>query len=230
LIVLLFLSCQKSGPHFDDFFQRYEKAKWQQFPDWASSVGQSDYHSILIIPNEEKRTNDLVFCRSYLDSINFFDPEKLPASQATKWLDLKEQLTGNIHQLETDQSWKQDPSFYNVLGPVQHVLDAPQITLEKRLELLYKKMKAIPQYYQAAQDNLENPNKRLVDKAIMEHEKTFAFFQHTLSDSLKQSQLSASAKSRIRQRINQSKISIKNYIALCNSMRFEFDQLQRFQN
>ncbi|MEM9821338.1 MAG: DUF885 family protein, partial [Bacteroidota bacterium] len=199
----------------------------QQFPDWASSVGQAAYHQVLVLPSQEKRQQDLSFCQTYLDSFQLFDPEQLSNIEREQWQENKEQLQGYLQQIQGDQSWQQDPSFYNVLGPCQHVLNLPKTALENKLDWLYTKMQSIPQYYQIAQENLSHPNKRLVDKAMMEHEATFTFFHVTLRDSLQASQRPISAKNRFLEQLEQSQNSIKDYLAFCNSMRFEFDQLKR---
>lgn len=224
LFLCLFLvSCSGQTPSFPDFLERYETARWQQFPDWASSVGKSDFHSILVIPNEIKQQQDLAFCKKYLDSLAHFDFEKLPPTAQEQHVELQEQLNGYLQQLTKDKSYSNDPSLYNVLGAFQHVLNDTTLPLDQRLRMLFHKMKSIPAYYEAAMQNLKSPVQIKAQKAMKEHQATFLFFEQSLRDSLKQSTLSREEKKYFNRQSNRSKDLIKIYIAFCNSIHFEFE-------
>ncbi|MEM8907093.1 MAG: DUF885 family protein [Bacteroidota bacterium] len=218
-------ACQHREADFEQFWQRYQQARWVQFPDWASSAGQVEAHAILVIPSAAKRTSDRQFCQRYLDTLTQFDPQRLSPDWQSQYLALSEQLNGYLQQLDTAVNYASDPSYYNVKGSFQHVLQQIDLPLENKLRLLYTKMQSVPQYYETAKSNLQSPDRLTTQKAIHAHEATFQFFYHSLPDSLQVAQWSSQEQERFQRVLLQAQLAIKSYVAFCQSIEFEFAQL-----
>jgi len=83
---------QNQDAKFDAFKERFVESLWKQFPGWASGQGYHKYDSVLVIPNDASRNSDLVFCKSYMDSLKRFDINELSNNNKTDYHMIEDQL------------------------------------------------------------------------------------------------------------------------------------------
>jgi uncharacterized protein (DUF885 family) len=73
IIVIFFTTTvqaqNNANTSFDKFKERFVLALWKQSPGWASSQGFHTYDSVLVVPNNQSRKAELLFCQQYLDSL-----------------------------------------------------------------------------------------------------------------------------------------------------------------
>ena len=228
LLFTLFACKQKNEEvYFKSLIDRYTNARYLQFPDWASSVNHHEYDHILVIPSETKLADDLLFCQQYLDSLSLIKKEKLSLESQEDLLDHQEQLHGIIKHISNKTVFNSDPTFYNVQGPFRYLLQSQHAPLKHRLLIINKKMQSIPSYYRTAKNNLTKPKKEKITQAIDQHLNTFAFFQQTMRDSLFKAQLEKTERKKFIRNLNKAQDAIKDYVAFCNSVLFEFSNQDR---
>ncbi len=226
---LILFSCNQISEEtrFQSLTERYTEARYLQFPDWASSVNHHEYDHILVIPSETKLADDLLFCQQYLDSLSAIKKDQLSLESQESLLDHQEQLQAIIQQISKKNNFNSDATFYNVQGPFRYLLQSQHAPLKKRLFTINKKMQSIPSYYRTAKRNLTRPKQETIDQAIEEHLNTFAFFQQTMRDSLFSAKLDQTDRKKFLRNLNKSQDAIKDYVAFCNSIQFEFANQNR---
>ena len=197
---------------FQSFEDRFVLAFWKQNPGWASYVGFHDYDSLLVIPNEESRAAEMVFCSTYLDSLHMFDPAKLTKSERTDWMMIRNQLEATIWYSEVFKGFEWNPSSYNVGGAFGIMINGNYAPLDERLRAMSLKMEKLDAYYEAAKANIKNPTVQHTDLAIMQNTGALQVFDASLIDSVHASGLSDTEKENIFTNIELAKMAIQDYI------------------
>ena len=77
---------------FDSFKERFVLALWKQNPGWASSQGFHNYDSVLIVPSNDSRKSEMLFCKQYLDSLKKIDARKLSDNNKIDYKMIESQL------------------------------------------------------------------------------------------------------------------------------------------
>ena len=222
---LLVTACHsKNDEHeFDRLYLNYKKGMTELFPFWAAQNLNSFSDEPIPIPNEISRTDQLLFCTYYLDSLNQLNANQLSATQQKTLEDTKKHLEQLRWEIVILKAHEWNPSIYNIELLFTEILENKAIELRDRLLLIHKKAKSIPAYYEAAKDNLQKPPADFIEQAIKDHIKAFDFFDRSLTKYLAEAKLSDIEKANFIIRNNKSKIAIKDFIAFCNSLKFEIN-------
>jgi uncharacterized protein (DUF885 family) len=203
---------QNQDAKFDAFKERFVESLWKQFPGWASGQGYHKYDSVLVVPNEASRKSDLVFCKSFIDSLKRFDINSLSDNNKTDYHMIEDQLKSSQWYITDYKSFEWNPSDYNVCGSFAEMLANNYDSLDNRLRNFYSRMKQIPAYYASAKQYLKNPTLEHTQLAISQNRGGISTFDADLKGALEKSGLSSDEKKNILSRAEESTNAIKDYI------------------
>lgn len=194
---------------FDAYKERFVQDLWKNYPGWASGQGFHNYDSVLVVPNAEARTRELLFCKNHLDSLRSFDITLLSDNNKTDYHMIEGQLNSAQWYINEFKSYEWNPSDYNVCGSFAEMLANNYDSLDTRLHHFYLRMKNVPAYYQTAKQQIKNPTIEHTELAIDQNLGGASTFDSDLKEALKKSHLSDLQKEEIL-------ASAKNAIAAIN--------------
>lgn len=208
-----------SNKDFENYKNNFVEALWKVYPEWASSQGYHKYDSMLMVPNEETRKNEVAFMNAQLDSLKQFDVAKLDNNNKTDYYMIESQEKGTIWSIEEEKSYEWNPSQYNVCGSFSEMLNNNYDSLDTRLRNFYLKMANIPAFYEAAKQNIKNPTVEHTKLAIDQNIGGSSVFERDLGDALSKSHLSETEKSEIQKRAAESMKAIKDFADWLGKMK-----------
>jgi uncharacterized protein (DUF885 family) len=216
LLLLTFVGCKKDGAAeadttFDKFKQDFIDGLWKQNPDWASSVGYHKYDSVLVIPNDANRANQVAFIKNMQGQLSAFNLTMLQPLNQIDYHLIENQLKSALWQTDTLKAYQWDPSSYNVIGSFAFILNEHYAPLATRLKSFYQKMENIPAYYDEAKKQIKNPVVELTTLAIDQHMGGLSVIEKDFADSLKKSKIPATEQKLMLARVQTSVAAIKNF-------------------
>jgi len=222
--ILCLLSCAGTqDKEFKQFKKTFIELRKEQFPKWASYKGDNNYHHVLSIPNKSKYESDLSFYTTQLNKANEFREDKLDSLNQLSLNDIKQFLNKRIKDINTNKQYEWDPSYYNVAGELKWLLASNYAPLPTRLKAISQKLDKTDLYYEAAKSNLQQVSIKSTLLAIDKHIKGFQFLNGELRDSLKSVTITPIEKKELEVNIQKAKYAIKDYLAFCESLKFEYE-------
>ena len=196
---------------FDKYKENFVLALWKVYPSWASSVGYHKYDSVLVIPDDAARKNELSFCKANLDSLKKFKLAELSDANKIDYYLIENQLKYAAWGITEEKAYEWNPASYNVSEGFANMLGNDYDDLNTRLRNFYARMAAVPAYYTAAKNNIKNPTKEHTQLAIEQNAGGMSVFTDDLNEALKKSTLSEAEKTAIQERAMQAVAAIKRY-------------------
>lgn len=198
---------------FEHFKESFIDELWKVYPGWATLSGYHKYDSILVVPNDAFRSQEIDFTNSFLDSLSKFNIAELSESNQTDLRMIDNLLRGNLFYSNEFKEFEKNPSAYNVGNVFAEILQYTKVSLDERMQVLYSRMRNVPQYYEAALSNIKNPTLEHTELAIAQNSGTVdAVFLSMMKDSLKKSGLSEEERKIFTNRLDSSVNAIKSYI------------------
>ncbi|MFD0793558.1 DUF885 domain-containing protein [Mucilaginibacter litoreus] len=230
LYVTAFSACKKDGEFSadnslkdDPGFTRYEEhfldELWKLNPDWATGVGYHKYDSLLLVPNEKLRQQQIKFAKVQLDSLSRYVPGTLSEGNQIDHHMMQNQLESLQWGINQLKSYQWDPSSYNVTGSFAFILNEHYAPLEKRLRSFYQKMENIPAYYKEAEKQLKNPVAELTQLAIDQNLGGVSVIETDFADSLKKTKIPEAEQKTMLARAKLSADAIKAYAVFLKGMK-----------
>src|SRR5690606_9343579 len=108
---------------FNSFKEHFVEELWMLNPSWASYEGYHAYDSILKIPDEVYRTEQMAFADRLLDTLESIDFEQLSESNKTDYYLMENHAKSSLFYLGELKSWQWNPASYNLGGMFFNVLD-----------------------------------------------------------------------------------------------------------
>lgn len=214
-VSLLFASCKPAEPDQNQSFNSFKEAfienLWKIYPGWASSVGFHKYDSVLVVPDDRSRQQELAFAKDNLDKLSGFDLTSLSDNNKTDYYLIKNQLEKMRWSIDKEKSFEWNPSDYNVSGAFAEMLANNYDSLDTRLHHFGQKLTFVPAYYEAAKKNVRNPTKQHTELAIAQNLGGISVFETDLREALKKSGLSEEEKQQIEMRAAAAVNAIKDY-------------------
>lgn len=198
---------------------------WKTYPEWASSVGLHQFDTFLVIPNEEQRQKELTFLKTQFELSN-----KVVANTVAEKTDLKlikNYITASFWYQQKLKSYTWNPSSYNVCGDFSRMLQEDYAPLEKRLQDIFKKLKHVPAYYEAAQQNIINPTKEHTQLASAQNRNGVSIFETELPRMVAKSALPGVIKRIFFERCDSAKAAVMRYVKFLDSLKH--DQARSFR-
>jgi len=228
LLVILFFSQKKQtnnsvaasdiNPQFDIYKANFIEQLWAVYPLWASNQGYHKYDSILIVPNNASRANELAFSNANLDSLKTFDVTLLSDNNKTDYYMIENQLKTIIFSITELKSYEWNPSDYNVSGAFAEILIGNYDSLDVRLRNFNLKMANITAYYEAAKKNINNPTIEHSLLAIDQNLGGISVFEKDFIDSLNKVPFGEHERQMMEANARESVKAIKGYVLWLKTM------------
>jgi len=227
--ILIILSCQSNSKStdkksndidssFTQLSNRFIESLWKIYPSWASGLGNHIYDTVLIIPNEDNRNKELLFCKNYLDTFSYFNPIDLNESNKTDKALIENFLKSTQWSINQYKSYEWNPSEYNPGGSVADILNNKKEKSEIKVEHAIQKLKNIGKYYVVAKANIKNPTKEHTELAIMQLKGTIDYFATSLNDSIKKSSINENKKQELLNEVVKVNKSISDFVTYLDSL------------
>lgn len=230
-IVTLFASCggdkttsektNNQDKQFDSYKERFVLSLWKQYPGWASSVGYHNYDSMLVIPNQAARKQELSFCSQHLDSLKQFDLSSLSDNNKIDLQMIESQLKSTQWYSNEFKSYEWNPSDYNVCGSFAEILNNNYDTLPMRLHNFYLKMQHVKSFYEAAKQNIKNPTIEHTQLAIDQNLGGISVFEEDLVNALNKDNPSKEIRDAFMISAKEAVAAIKDYVDFLKNLKNE---------
>ncbi|WP_254560822.1 DUF885 domain-containing protein [Dyadobacter diqingensis] len=211
----------RSDKSFENYSAGFIESLWKQYPDWATGAGYHKYDSVLVVPDEKSVQSSITFAKQHLDSLSAFDPAGLSASNRTDFYMIRNLLNESLWSSDTLQSYKWDPTSYNVSGTFAFILNEKYAPLNERLRSIHGRLVNVPSYYKAAKNTVVNPVPELLALAMDQNLGGLSVFEKDLLDSVKVSTLEAAEKKQIIERSQLAVNAIKDYVQWLKVLKSE---------
>ncbi len=222
-ILLQFTSCVHFGKRpdnkeFANLTTTFLKELWETHPTWASSVGLSEYDSILEIPDKNTRDKKLDFYKRYLNLFKNVDETLLSISQSVDHRLIINELEKGIWTIEVFKSHEWNPAMYNIGPSISAVLEKKKNSLDERLKNLNEKLLKVPEFYKAAKVNINKPTREHLKLAIKQAKGLEKYLKSLADKKFEDSGLSRREKQSLNQRIKAARTIVKNHIRFLNKI------------
>ncbi|MBP6049021.1 MAG: DUF885 domain-containing protein [Chitinophagales bacterium] len=168
---------ENSNTSFDSYKKAFINRLWKIYPDWATNVGYHKYDSMLYVPNGEQRKIELNFYTSELEKLQAFSYNTLSDANKIDFKILEDFYNYGLWQINQYKSWQWNPADYNIGSSFSIILSENYAPLKKRLTNVFIKLKNVPQYYEAAKQNIQNPSAEHLQLAIDQNEGSLSVFE-----------------------------------------------------
>jgi len=196
---------------FSSFKEKFLEEFWRINPEWATMVGYHQHDDLLSMPDQTGFKNQRAFANRYIEQLNRYDLKSLsPADQIDCRL-IRNELEKMLWQLDEERAWQWDPTRYNLSDLFATMLNEPYAPLEQRLQSFTQRAQLIPEYYQAAKENIQNPVPELQALAANQIQGGLSVFTQDFADSLKMAGLSDKQKAEMLQTVNNAASAIGNF-------------------
>ncbi|WP_199609475.1 DUF885 domain-containing protein [Flocculibacter collagenilyticus] len=209
---------QSVSERFTQFSDQFIEDYWRQFPESSTWAGYGKYDHIITIPNAESMVSNMAFVESKLAQLRAFDLTKLAPKQKIDYYLIENALQSEAWYTKTFKDWQWNPSNYNVAGGFAQILNSRFKTDDEKLSLVLKRLQYVPDYYNAAQQNINNPTLEYTQLAIQQNQGAFSILNDELLKKVEQSNLSSDDQKLFMGRYSQAVEAIKNYISFLTAL------------
>lgn len=218
-VAVLCFSCKKAdqdpavaNARFDSYKNGFVERLWKLHPDWAASQGYHKFDSLLKVPDDAYRKEQLDFAQQNLDSLDNYPVEALSDNNVTDYHMIRNYLEGSIFGISQLKAYQWDPSSYNVCGTFAEILNGTYDSLTVRVRSISRKLDNIPAYYQAAKKNIKNPTLEHTQLAIDQNSGGASVFTVDLADAVGRSSMGDDEKRAILVKSQKAVAAIRDYV------------------
>ena len=127
------------------------------------------------------------------------------------WYDQDAEAAARFYA-DTLRDWQWNPAAYNLGASVAEILNGRYHPLDRRLRAISQKISRAAEYYDAAENNIQQPTREHTSLAILQSEGGLEVFGPALRDSVTRSGLTAREKQELLDRIATTRLVIENYV------------------
>jgi uncharacterized protein (DUF885 family) len=223
------IACKQTKPstaivqnqNFDAYKENFINSLWTIYPNWASSIGFHKNDSLLTIPDDTQRKNEIAFAESQLDSLGLFNIDSLNNQNKTDFYLIENQLKSSIWSIQKFKSYQWNPAQYNVSEGFAEIINNNYAPLSQRLAAVKERLKFVPAYYEAAKKNIQNPTAEHTALAIDQNTGGLSVFEVDLVEALKKSSISAQEKEKISSLSKDAISAIQSYCSYLKELKNE---------
>jgi uncharacterized protein (DUF885 family) len=223
------IACKQNKPstaivqnqNFDDYKENFINSLWTIYPNWASSIGFHKNDSLLTIPDDAQRKNEIAFAESQLDSLALFNIDSLNNQNKTDFYLIENQLKSSIWSIQKFKSYQWNPAQYNVSEGFAEIINNNYAPLAQRLAAVKERLKFVPAYYEAAKKNIQNPTAEHTALAIDQNTGGLSVFEVDLVQALTKSSISAQEKEKITSLSKDAISAIQSYCTFLKELKNE---------
>ncbi|UOQ70550.1 DUF885 domain-containing protein [Hymenobacter cellulosilyticus] len=199
--------------NFERFKAQFIDSLWYYNPEWASGQGYHRYDSLLVVPNAARRQVEAKQQARVRKQLGSFPVGELSVNNQTDFRLIENYLNSARWYADTLKDWQWNPASYNLGGSVAEILNGRYQPLDRRLRSISLKISRAPDYYAAAEENIQNPTQEHTRLAIKQTKGSLAVFGPALLDSINRSGLTEREKKDFRDRIATTRLMLENYIS-----------------
>lgn len=219
LLVLLFLSTllsckQNQEKEFLSFHQAFQDSVKNEILFQALSKKEVLIDSVLVQPRAEKVQKVLFFSKKQIERLRLFKKESLNINLQEQFDSTDAVLTLLINNIEKEKIHSSDPEFYSNLEYIKSLSNKDQITLPLGL-------KNLQIHYQIAIENLKTPVLEKLVNVVTEGIAGYEYLDNEVKARIISLQLKKEKERELLQELNLTQLSLKDYIAFCNSKIFD---------
>ncbi len=223
------IACKQNKPstalvqnqNFDAYKESFINSLWTIYPNWASSIGFHKNDSLLTIPDDTQRKNEIAFAESQLDSLGLFNIDSLNNQNKTDFYLIENQLKSSIWSIQKFKSYQWNPAQYNVSEGFAEIINNNYAPLSQRLAAVKERLKFVPAYYEAAKKNIRNPTAEHTALAIDQNTGGLSVFEVDLVQALTKSSISAQEKEKISSLSKDAISAIQSYCTYLKELKNE---------
>jgi uncharacterized protein (DUF885 family) len=229
IAAMCLIACKQTKPstaivqnqNFDAYKENFINSLWTIYPNWASSIGFHKNDSLLTIPDDTQRKNEIAFAESQLDSLSLFNIDSLNNQNKTDFYLIENQLKSSIWSIQKFKSYQWNPAQYNVSEGFAEIINNNYAPLAQRLAAVKERLKFVPAYYEAAKKNIQNPTAEHTALAIDQNTGGLSVFEVDLVEALKKSSISAQEKEKISSLSKDAISAIQSYCTFLKELKNE---------
>ncbi|KZN31820.1 DUF885 domain-containing protein [Pseudoalteromonas luteoviolacea] len=204
---------------FSTFSEKFIEDLWRQYPEFSQYAGYGKYDDIITIPNAATRASNIQFSKDKLAKLYSFNVDSLSGNQKTDYYLIENSLKKTIWNTEKFKGWQWNPSTYNVSYGFANILNSRFKSESEKFKTVLERLKYVPEYYAAAQQNIDTPTIEYTQLAIAQNEGAFAVLKDDLLDEVDASEvLTAQEKALFKTRFANAKTAINGYIAFLTQL------------
>ncbi|TFH73530.1 DUF885 domain-containing protein [Gammaproteobacteria bacterium LSUCC0112] len=212
---------------FADYSESLMRRMLARNPEWSLYSGRYDNAHQVTLPDETRRTEDLLFIDAELTRLSQFEPSNLPPELRIDHNLLSNRLQSMRWYMTVFNEWQWNPASYNAAGPIGLILNTPYAPEEDRLRTVMARLEQVPAFYQAARANISNPTAEHTELAVTQNRGTLNLLGSSLQDRVAASQLESAEKDRFEQARLNAVNTIEGFITELQTISAELSQRDR---
>jgi len=219
------LTNEETNQTFNDYKTSFIDRLWGLNPTWASFMGYHKFDAVLVLPSAAHRENKLKVYQKLKDELTAYSKPNLSATNQTDYALLLNFLESEKWYITEYRSFEWDPSVYNIGGAFDAVLQNKEDSPEFLLKKISKKLKAVPQYYKFAKENLKNATVEHTELALKQIPGSLSIFEKEILGKINEADLKGSFQIEILKNLKAAVAAIKDFTTW-----LENDYLVRLKN
>ncbi len=197
---------------FDQFSEAFIEAMLVHSPEWAIYQGRYENAGEMTLPTPTQRAANLDFLTLWLEQLETFDLDSLRVEQRSDYALIHNVLSSRVWYQQEFRSWQWNPASYNVVRTIAVLLNTEFAPLDERLRIVMARLASVPDYYEAARQNIDRPTLEHIDLAMVQNQGAFSVLNDALIDQVRSSGLSATEKAQFEQYFAEAEAAIKDWI------------------
>ena len=169
LLMMLTCSMRRDDQKFERLAGNYIEKTLRMNPEFATYLGDHRFDNSWNDHTLEGIQKSRQLDKTYLDSLNALNPDKLSESNRIDYQILKHQIQYSIFHVDTLKEYEWNPRVYNFGGGIYSLIARDFAPLKERLQNVEERLKGIPAILEAAKTNLKNPPKVHTETAILQN-------------------------------------------------------------
>lgn len=182
-LTLSLVSCGgRQQPNFSSFVDDHFRAAFEWSPSFATSIGFHEYDNRIEDRSAAAYARRIATLRAELERAD--QMQSLPEDDAIDLELIRNGIKGELLDIETLQTWKNNPIDYAGLpgGAVDLLMKRNFAPPVDRLKSVTSRLKGVPAVLTAMRENVANPPKEFADLAIRVADGSVGFLERELAD------------------------------------------------
>lgn len=188
-LLVLLGSCaprQTEDQEFESLAKNFIEQILQRNPEYATLLGDHRFDHRMNDYSLAGVERDIVFMRSYLDSLSQIKTDRLSAVNRIDSKIMRSNLESSLFQVESLREYEWNPLTYNIGNGIYALIARDFAPLKERMTNVRERLKAIPAILEDAKKNLKNPPKVHTETALLQNQGNINMIQTELATFLEQ--------------------------------------------
>lgn len=209
---------------FNAFKENFLLRNWELKPSAAVYKGYYKHDDQLLLPNGELRARQRGFYVNELLAIKAFDANQLNSANAADLAIIEAQLRSNIWYIDQFREYEWNPALYNPAGAFGVILNTDYKPLAERMEVITRRLKNVPAYYQAGIANIKVPTMQHLELAIQQTAGAVSMFDELIPAKIEAAQLTEVQAGALTANLSAASAASKNYIVWLQNKKADMQQ------